>query len=362
MKPDFDKVIDKSGTYALKEYKYRRSECLPMWVADMDFACPEQVLESVKQRAEHPILGYTLAKELDEIITERMDEFYGWKIQPEWIVYTAGVVSGINCSCRAAEKAGRAVVNTPIYPPFLSVPPFQGLSLEKNRLVFSGSKWEIDFEDLQQKLSAGSEALLVFCNPHNPTGRCFNRKELERAAEICLETGSIICSDEIHCELLLGESRHTPIASLGKDIEQNSITMMSPSKTFNLAGMMTGFAIIPNKAIRRRFAYAKENLSSHPNVFGIKTAKAAYQHGENWRKALLEYLTENRNLITERLEQYGIAPASPRPHISTGLTAQILAWKTRKDTSRDSALAFQTAYTLTPRAGLGLISPRPEVF
>ncbi|OXU14462.1 MalY/PatB family protein [Sedimentisphaera salicampi] len=310
MEPDFDRIIDKSGTYALKKYKYRKSECLPMWVADMDFACPPEVLEAVRQRAEHPILGYTVAKELDEIIAERMAEFYGWQIDPDWIVYTAGVVSGLNCSCRAAENRSRAAVNTPIYPPFLSVPPFQGMNLEKSRLTLNASRWEIDFDNLRQTLSGG-DSLFIFCNPHNPSGRCFKRSELERIAQICLETGTLICSDEIHCDLLLGESGHTPIASIGREIEQNSITLMSPSKTFNIAGMMTGFAVIPNRKIRQRFAYAKENLSSHPNVFGIKAAEVAYQHGESWRKALLEYLTQNRNLVTERLSKYGIVPAEP---------------------------------------------------
>jgi cystathionine beta-lyase len=308
---DFDNAPSREGTWAVKYQRYAGTGILPMWVADMDFACPEQVREEFERRIEHPIYGYTLANELSELLVERMLALYGWLVRPEWIVYSAGLISGINCACKAVcAGAGGVAVNTPIYPPFLHVPPFNNCPLVKNPLINESGGFRLDFTGMREKLS-GEAKMLLFCNPHNPTGRCFTRDELEETAKIVIKTDSVICSDEIHCELTLGENRHIPIASLSGDIASRSITLMSPSKTFGIAGLMIGFAIIPDESLRRRYSYAKEQLASHPNIFGIRAAKAVYSSCEPWRRELLAYLTESRDLITSELKDTGILCSPP---------------------------------------------------
>ena len=309
---DFDNIPDRRDTWALKQIKYDAKDIIPMWVADMDYACFEGIRTAICQRAEHPVYGYTVSGELSNIICRRMENLYGWKISPDWIVYSAGLIQGLNFSCKSFCEPGDAVaIMPPIYPPFLKGPPFNGCKLVKSGIVWNYSGYEINLDDLNKKL-AGNTKLLLFCNPHNPTGRCFTEKELRELGKCCIDNDVIICSDEIHCELTLDGNKHIPIASLDEEIASRTITLMSPSKTFGIAGLMTGFAIIPNQEIRAKYANAKEQMASHPNIFGLTATKAAYKDGEPWRKELLEYLTANRNLITNELSAYNILCQEPQ--------------------------------------------------
>ena len=299
---DFDSVINRNDTGSIKFDLYKNRDIIPMWVADMDFSAPLEVLEAVSSRVEHGVFGYTIPqKQLKELIVERMSNLYNWEIKPEWLVFTAGLVSGLNCICRALCQPGQEVtVFSPIYPPFLEIPEVNYCELSNIPMLNNSEYYTIDFDRFENSLSDKS-GMLMLSNPHNPSGRVHSKEELAKLAEICNRHGLPIVSDEIHCELMLGDSKHTPIATLDDKTLNNSITLMSPSKTFNIAGLMCGFAIIPNLTMREQVKSVVNKMSSHPNTLGYEGAFAAYKYGEPWRRELLKYLTANRDLIYAEL-------------------------------------------------------------
>ncbi len=320
MRYNFDQVINRSGTHTIKWENntalFGREDVLDMWVADMEFACPEPVVEAIKARAAHPIYGYSFAPaSLYETIVERMEQHYGWKIQKEWIVFTAGVVNGLYSAVEAfAHPGDEVMVQPPVYYPFYSAVRDTGRQLVYNPLRFDGQRYVMDFEGLEKALAPRTTfpsyiprvRALILSNPHNPVGRVWTEAELRRLGEICVKHGIIILSDEIHCDLLLGDAKHVCLSSLSEELAQQTVTFMSASKTFNLAGLATSFVVIPNAKLRQQYEGVRHGQNSG-NLFGWAALEAAYRHGDDYLQQLREYLTANVEFfaaeVTKRIPQ-----------------------------------------------------------
>jgi cystathionine beta-lyase len=295
---DFDTVYDRQDTDSLKWSRYRGRDVIPMWVADMDFRSPPPVVEALRRRVEQGIFGYaSVPQELVQVIVTRMRRRYAWEIEPSWLVWLPGVVPALNVVCRAYGDAGDEVVTfTPVYPPFLTAPARSGKALRAIGLRREGALQTFDFERFEREVSSRSRVLLL-CNPHNPVGRRYDRAELERLAATCVAHDLVICSDEIHCDLILDGGPHVPMATLGPEVSARTITLMAPSKTFNLPGLNCAFAIIEDPALRAKFKKAREGLVPGTNVLGYVACLAAYCDGEPWRLALIDYLRGNKEIV-----------------------------------------------------------------
>lgn len=305
---DFDLPYERRGTDSEK-WKAFGNEVLPLWLADMDFPAPPAVLQALHERVAHGIFGYGgVTAELSEAICHRLWEYYHWAVTPDQLLFLPGLVSGLNISCRAVCPPGAGVlVQTPIYPPFLSAPVNQGLHLNIAELFVTRSKqwlhYSIDYNAFEAAIQSHTR-LFMLCNPHNPVGRCYTREELINLAEICTRNDLIICADEIHCDLLLENSSHLPIASLSPEIAKRCITLMAPSKTFNIAGLYCGFAIIQNPSLRKQYQLAAQGIMPEVNLLGFTAALAAYKNGETWHKELMVYLNGNRNVFTDYVQEH----------------------------------------------------------
>lgn len=318
---NFDKPIDRADTGAVKWDIYKDRDVLPMWVADMDFESPPEVIQALQQRVQHGVFGYTWQKpELVETVVARMKNLYDWDIKAEWIVWLSGLVSGLNVTCRAVGDPGDEVLTSiPIYPPFLSAPGNQDRTLAKFNMAKQAGRWVFDVDAFEQAVS-GRTRLFILCNPHNPLGRIFSRDELLAVADLCAKHNLIICADEIHCDLLLdADKKHIPTASLSPEIAERTITLMAPSKTYNVAGLGLSFAVIPNKKLRAKFERTMRGIVPHPNLFGYVAALAGYRQGGPWLGELLDYLRQNRDLVYERINA---VPGLSTTHVE----ATYLAW------------------------------------
>ncbi len=306
MRYSFDHVVDRTGTHTVKwdnnTALFGREDVLDMWVADMEFPSPQPVVEAIKDRAAHPIYGYSHPPaSLYETIVERMERSYGWKIQKEWIVFTAGVVNALYSAVEAfAHPGDEVIVQPPVYYPFYSAVRDTGRQLAYNPLHFDGQRYVMDFAGLEKLLTPRTTfpaytpraKALILSNPHNPVGRVWTKGELERLGEICLKNDIVILSDEIHCDLLLGDTEHVVLATLSEQLTQQTVTFMSASKTFNLAGLATSFLVIPNAKLRRQFESVRHGHNSG-NLFGWTALEAAYRFGDDYLQQLREYLTAN---------------------------------------------------------------------
>jgi len=304
---DFETPLDRTGRETLKWGKYEGRDILPLWVADMDFRCPTPVIEALHAEVEYGLFGYSLPpKELFNVICERLIRQYDWEIKPSWIVWLPGMVPGLNIACRCVGEPGDDILTTtPIYPPFLTAPGYADRSALRHEMQFdeAENRWAMDF-DAMQELITPSTRLFNFCNPHNPLGRVFTRKELERTAEFCLQNDLMLCSDEIHCELLLNPSlKHIPIASISEEIADRTITLMAPSKTFNLPGFGCSFAIISNPELRAAFKKVRAGIVPDPAAIGYTAALAAYRDSADWHQQLLEHLRLNSELAYQRISR-----------------------------------------------------------
>ena len=301
---DFDRVIDRRGTDSLKWHKYAGRDVIPMWVADMDFQAPQPILEALHRRVEHGVFGYPVPPAgLNEVIVDWMARRYGWTIKPSWIVWCPGVVSALNVACRAYGEDGDEVLTfTPIYPPFLSAPPSSRRSVKTIPLTREGGRYTVDYDRFEREITNRSRILLL-CSPHNPVGRRFERRELERIAEICLARDIIICSDEIHCDLVIDGGPHIPTASLSPEISAQTVTLMAPSKTFNIPGLGCSFAIIEDADLRAKFNKAHHGIVPGTNVMGYTACLAAYRDCEPWRLALIDYLRGNEQLVYSTINE-----------------------------------------------------------
>jgi cystathionine beta-lyase len=301
---DFDTPIDRKQSDAIKWRKYDGRDIIPLWVADMDFRSPPAVIEALHRRVDHGVFGYAMPdRSLAEIIVAHLFKTYGWRIAPEWVVWLPGLVSGIHVACRTIGSPGSGVLTTvPIYPPFLKAPRLSGKKLATSSMIFVDDTWRIDLDDLK-KTRDSKTALLLLCNPHNPTGRMLTRAELEAVADICLSRRWAICSDEIHCDLIMDASRsHIPIASLDAGVAEHTITLMAPSKTYNIPGLSCSLAVIPNLRLRRRFIRTMTGIVPHVNLLGFVAAQAAYTSGQPWLEAVLAYLRENLRMVCDAVK------------------------------------------------------------
>jgi len=310
MKYDFDRIIDRSGTNALKysvlKERYGCDDLLPLWVADMDFETPDFITDALRKRLDHSLFGYTsVPAELWDTIAKWVEDHHAWKVKKEWITYIPGVMKGvgsaINVFVRPDEKI---IIQPPVYYPFRLVPQGNGREVVYNPLKrVEGGSYEMDFDNLA-KVADDKCRLLILSNPHNPAGICWSRETLERLADFCYDRGIIVISDEIHSDLALFGNRHIPFATVSDKAAGISITFGAPSKTFNTAGIVNSYAIVPDDTLRRRFyKWLDANELSEPNVFSIIAIIAAFSKGEEWRRQLLSYIEDNIRFVEDYLKE-----------------------------------------------------------
>ena len=324
MNYDFDQLIDRRNSDSGK-WNWYGDQALPLWVADMDFASPEPVLRALRQRVDHGVFGYGMpSRALKETLIDRMRDYYDWEVKPNEILFLPGLVTAINVVCRAVNRPGEGVlVQTPVYPPFLSAPAnhFQRLDVAELAKITDGSttSYEIDFDSFKRAVQPDTN-LFILCHPHNPIGRGYSPEELLQMAEICLQDDLVLCSDEVHSDLLLDGTRHLPPATLAPEIADRSITLLAPSKTFNIPGLGCSVAIVQNPKLRQKLKKAAEGIVPHVNVLGYAAALAAYREGEDWLRQLLAYLTANRNYVVDYVTRHlpGVRTTVPQ--------ATYLAW------------------------------------
>ena len=295
----FDPVYDRTDTGAIK-YNNLTQNTIPMWIADMDFKSPPAVTDALAKVAQHGIYGYgDTDDEYDSLIVSRYDRRIGWKIEKDQILKIPGVMFGVAAAIRAVTELNDAVlICQPVYYPFAKIIPANHRKTVVSELVLKNGRYEIDFEDFENKIKQEKVKAFLLCSPHNPVGRVWTKEELIKIAEICLKYGVYIISDEIHSDFIYPGYKHIPIASLSDEIADRTITCLSPTKTFNLAGLQAANMVVPNKNLRVRLK--KECAStgySHLNIMAVAAAKAAYKHGEEWLEGLLKYLAQNINLL-----------------------------------------------------------------
>jgi cystathionine beta-lyase len=336
----FDQIIDRRGTDSIKWSKYAEQDVLPLWVADMDFAPPPPVIAALRERLDQSVLGYGSPTEaLTQAIVQHLARAYGWSIEAEAIVWLPGLVTGLNVACRAVD--GDVVTATPIYPPFLSAPRLSGKTLNRVELACADGYWHWDWPALQSAVTEATK-LFLLCHPHNPVGRCWDEAELRQLADFAAEKDLIVCSDEIHCDLILDRTRHhIPFASLSPDAARRSITLMAPSKTYNIPGLGCAFAVIPEAGLRRRFLRAMDGIVPHVNVLGLAACHAAYTECTDWHDELIEYLVGNRDRVSATVHSLKRVKMGP-------VEATYLAWIDVRDLHLANPAAHFEAH------GLGL--------
>ncbi|HXH01923.1 MAG TPA: PatB family C-S lyase [Candidatus Competibacteraceae bacterium] len=322
---DFDRLIDRRCSDSDKWLRYP-ADVLPMWVADMDFPCPPALLEHLQAVLEQGVLGYGVARPaaLLELLCERLWRLYRWRVQPDEVLLLPGLVCGLNLVSRAIGQPGDEVlIQTPVYPPFMSAPRNQERT---PRCVPLHASWRNGHLHYAPDLDALAAAigprtrLFLLCQPHNPVGRVFDAGELTALAELCARHDLVICSDEVHGELLLGDSRHQPLAALSPEIARRTVTLLAPSKTFNIAGLGASFAIVPDAELRRRLERTAAGIVPQVNLLAVAAAEAAYRYGDEWLAELRRYLTANCDFLLGYLAEHLPLLGCTRPE------ATYLAW------------------------------------
>lgn len=311
---NFDEMIPRRDTNSVKWDSAADAEVLPMWVADMDFRTAPAITEALRQRVEHGIFGYTRVPDAYyEAVVNWSARRHGWQMQQEWILYTISVVPALSATIKALTEPGdKVLMQTPVYNCFFSAIRNNGCEIADNRLIYENNTYRIDFEDLERKASDDKVKLMLLCNPHNPAGRVWTREELTRIGEICLRHGVTVVSDEIHCEFAYPGHAYTPFASISDDFLYSSVTCVSPSKAFNIAGLQIANIVCADEAVRQRInevinLYEINNV----NPFGVIATIAAYNEGESWLLQLLDYLRGNyecmRDYCARHLPDFPIA-------------------------------------------------------
>lgn len=337
---DFSSPIDRSGGDSLKWNKYADRDVLPLWVADMDFAAPPAVLAALERRVGQGVLGYPVPwPSLVDSVLDHLRREYDWTVDPDWLVWLPGLVPGLNIACRAI--VGDVVTATPVYPPFLSAPGNFERKLARVPLRLENGRWGWDFAALEAATTPDTR-LLMLCHPHNPVGRAWDDAELAQLADFCKRHGLYVCSDEIHCDLILDEGRrHRPMACVDPELASRCITLMAPSKTFNIPGLGASFAVIADPDLRLRFRAAARGIVPDINVLGYVACEAAFRDCAGWRQALLAVLRDNRDRVEAVVGQI---PGLSMTHVE----ATYLAWIDARGLGVEDAAAFFEA------AGLGL--------
>lgn len=314
----WDRIVERRGSDSMKWGRYG-ADVLPLWVADMDFAAPPAVIAALQARLDHGVFGYGLETEaLNAAAVNYVQRRYGWQIEAEWLVWLPGLVSALNVACKAVD--GGVFTATPVYPPFMSAPANEGRALVTTALRDTASGWQWDFAEAERRLVASGSKLWLLCHPHNPVGRAWRDEELREIARLAQKHDLVVCSDEIHCDLILDpQRRHRPFAMLGEDAARRSITLMAPSKTYNIPGLGTAWAVIPDAGLRARVQRAMAGIVPHPNVMGTAATIAALNSCDDWLAGLLDYLRGNARLI----ENAVAATPGLRMH---AVEATYLAW------------------------------------
>ena len=298
----FDEIINRKGTNAIKWedefliHIFGSEGLLPLWVADMDFRCPDEVVTAVTERAQHGIYGYSDADHaFYDILAQWALKRNQWHVESPWMVFVPGVVPAINYALQAfCEPGDEVIIQSPVYQMFEDVIKVQNMKLVNNALKYEAGKYVVDFEDLEEKAASSKAKILILCNPHNPVGRVWTMEELQKIGQICLKHNVFVISDEIHSDLILEGHKHIPFGSISDEFLMNSMTCISPTKTFNLAGLQISVSLFKDEAKKKRFKEVLHECAvMHPNPFGIVAWKSAYEHGETWLEELLKYIQGN---------------------------------------------------------------------
>lgn len=342
---DFDRSIDRTTTASLKWDIYRGRDVIPLWVADMDFPAPARVIEALHRRVDHGIFGYTLMPEaLSDALVRHLLTAYGWRVDPSWIIPLPGVVAGLHLCCRTVGVPGnRVLVPVPVYPPFLDAPGAAGRTLDRIPMVVRNGRLTFDWMVLEKTIRPDTR-LLLLCSPHNPGGTVFHDDELRRLADLAVRHDLIICSDEIHSGLVFS-GRHLPLAAACPDIAGRVITLMAPSKTFNIPGLGFSFAVIADPDLRKAFVDQKRGVVPEVSTLGYTAALAAYTGDDPWLAEVLDYLLINRDLTCDRIAAMdGLSVLRPE--------STYLAWIDARGTGLDDPAGFFET------AGVGLSDGR----
>jgi cystathionine beta-lyase len=336
MKFDFDRPIDRRDSDSRKWNRYGDRDIIPLWICDFDFASPPEVISALQSRVNHGVFGYGFeTRGLKEATVDYVARQYGWGIDADWIVWLPGLVCGLNVAAAATGEADDEILcATPVYPPFMSAPANQRRRVVSVPMGQRNGRWELDFEALGRAVTPRTRQFFL-CSPHNPVGRAFTRAELEQVAAFCERHSLILVSDEIHCDLVLDDIAHVPAATLSPAIAARTITLMAPSKTYNVAGLGCSFAIIPNAELRTKFRRAASGIVPDVNIMGYVACEAAMRHGEPWRQELLAYLRGNRDLIEQTVAR-GELPGVTMTHVE----ATYLAWLNIGQLKLTNAAAF----------------------
>lgn len=349
---NFDTPVERNGTDSEKWAKYNGRDILPLWVADMDFAAPPAIIDALQSRIAHGVFGYnqpTLSQ--TQAVVDYLARQFDYTIDPSWIVWLPGLVSGLNIACRAAGAASDAVFTaTPIYPPFLSAPKNAGRPLVSVPLVQEKNRWVWDFDAVDAALKKTKTKLFLLCHPHNPTGRAWEKNELQQIAQLAKKHDLIICSDEIHNGLILSPHispyhQHRLFASLDEDIAQRTITLMAPSKTFNIPGLGAAFALIANPQLKKQFTAAMAGIVPHTNLLGMAALEAAFTQCDAWHAALLDYLRNNAQRVERAIANIPGLAMHP-------VEATYLAWIDARELARQRGITDPAKYF--ENHGLGL--------
>lgn len=318
---NFDEIIDRSGSGDLKHEallpRWGRNDLLPLWVADMDFATPDFVVDALKARLSHPIFGYTIEPaDYRPTIIDWNESHHCWKIKPEWISFIPGIVKGIGFVVNVFTKPGeKVIIQPPVYHPFRMTPEDNGREVVFNPLrLREDGYYDMDFDNLSEVCDDKCR-VLILSNPHNPAGVCWSKETLQRLADFCYEHNIIVISDEIHSDMALFGNRHVPFASVSERAADISITFAAPTKTFNMAGIVSSYAVISNDDLRQRFyGWLKANELDEPTIFAPIATIAAYQKGEGWRKQMLAYVENNVRFVEDYCREHipGVRPLRPQ--------------------------------------------------
>ncbi len=303
---DFDTVIDRVASDSRKWRKYAGRDILPLWIADMDFAASPAIIAALQRRVNQGVFGYGAAMpSLTQTVVDYCASRYNWKIDPAWIVWLPGLVTGLNLAAGAFGENGDAVITaTPIYPPFMSAPKNMGReTIAVPLAVRADGRYEFDWAAMERAVTPRTKVFFL-CSPHNPVGRVFTRAELEQVAAFCERHNLVLVSDDIHCDLILDGLPHIPVANLSAGAASRTITLLAPSKTYNIPGLACSLAIISDAKIRQPFVRAMAGIVPEMNVLGYAACEAAFRDSEPWRQALLAYLRGNRGFLAAFLEEH----------------------------------------------------------
>lgn len=319
---DFNSTIDRRGSHcvkfdALKEM-FGRDDLLSLWVADMDFATPDFIIDALKERLEHPVLGYPVQYDgYWQSIVDWLYSHHGWRVEREWMRYIPGIVKGIGMAINAfTQPDDKIIIQPPVYHPFRLVPEHNGREVVTNPLIREGDTYRMDFEQLEQIIDDKCK-ILILANPHNPIGITWDRQTLARLAEIAIKHNLIVISDEIHCDMALYGNRHTPFASVSEEAARCSITFSAPSKTFNIAGIVSSYTVVPNPVLREKFfSWLTANEMDMATIFAMTATEAAFTKGEEWRQQMLAHVESNIDYVDNFLKENIPAVRAIKPQAS----------------------------------------------